>query len=341
MDHSSRARSASPNSASENVKKRESSGATASKRGILAGLKSYVTHHRESYAATIGRLIDDKAQTLTTSLVVAVALALPAFLMVALANLEQLGESWDTEPKLSLYLNDRAKPAAVERLLEQLQADARVDELRYISADDALKEFEAFSGFGLVLQGLDTNPLPASIELSLTLDAQSVSSQKALADQWANNALVDDVAIDLLWVERFLALTSLARTIAMFLAGLLGVGALLAIGNTVRLIIENRKEEIVVVKLVGGTDGFVRRPLLYTGAAYGCLGAVLAVMLVQGVLLGLSSSAEGLASSYQSVFRLTGLGFDGAVRLVLIGAAVGWLGALLAVQRHLGAIEPT
>lgn len=338
MNRSSR--SAPSNGAKTNPKKRESSGATSAKRGFVSAVKSYLTHHRESYSATIGRLINDKAQTLTTSLVVAVALALPAFLIVALANLEQMGQAWDTEPKLTLYLNERAKPEAIDQLVDALQADAHVDQLRYISAADALKEFEKFSGFGAVLQGLDDNPLPASIELSLTPEAQTVARQKSLAGQWTENALVDEVAVDLLWVERFLALTSLARTVVIFLAGLLGLGALLAIGNTVRLIIENRKEEIIVVKLVGGTDGFVRRPLLYTGGAYGCIGAVLAVLLVQGALFGLSPSAESLAASYQSEFIVTGLGFDGAIRLVIIGSAVGWFGALLSVRRHLGAIEP-
>ncbi len=320
--------------------KRESSGATAAKRGLGAGLTSYFTHHRSSFRSTVKRLFSDRGQTIMTSLVVAIALALPALLMVTLTNLQQLGDAWDTEPKLSLYLNDRARQEAIDAFISELEKDLRVASLRYVSAEDALVEFEANSGFGAILDGLDSNPLPGAIVLSLAQSFQTTAQQKQLAAEWQAHALVDQAMVDLQWVQRFLAMTELARKIVLFLALLLAIGALLAIGNTIRLIIENRKDEIIVIKLVGGTNGFVRRPLLYTGGAYGFVGSVIALVLVQTVLWLISPGVKQLAFSYQSDFALQGLGIVSALKLLVAGIAIGWLGAVFAVGRHLNEIEP-
>ena len=123
--------------------------------------------------------------------------------------------------------------------------------------------------------------------------------------------------------------------------GLLALGVLLAIGNTIRLAIESRRDEIVVVKLVGGTDAFVRRPFLYTGWWYGAGGGVLAWLLLGLGLWGLSGPVAQLADLYHSDFRLQGLGWWPSIGLVAGSGVLGWLGAWVAVGRHLGAIEPT
>ncbi len=161
-----------------------------------------------------------------------------------------------------------------------------------------------------------------------------------MAEEYAEHALVEQAQVDLAWVQRFLAITALLRQLVVFLAILLGLGALLAIGNTVRLLIENRRDEIVVIKLVGGTDGFVRRPLLYTGGLFGFLGAFLACIIVGLVVWILSGSVEHLAQSYDAQFRMKGLGFVQALELLAVGTILGWLGAMVAVGRHLADIEP-
>lgn len=319
----------------------ESSGASTAKRSIGDRLNSYFAHHRASFRATFVRLSEAKIQTAMTSLVVAITLALPALLLIVLGNMQQLGKSWDAEPKLTLYVNERAKQAAIEGLISDLEDDLRVASLVYISADKALAEFEALSGFGAVLSGLESNPLPAAIEISLSPTYQNVTAQKSLAAEWQAHALIEQAVVDLQWVQRFIAITELARKLVVFLAMLLAVGALLAIGNTIRLIIENRKEEIVVIKLVGGTNGFVRRPLLYTGGAYGFIGAMLAIVLVNVVLIVAEPGVDALAQSYQSEFELRGLGFMPTLQLLLAGTLVGWLGAVFAVGRHLADIEPS
>ena len=114
----------------------------------------------------------------------------------------------------------------------------------------------------------------------------------------------------------------------------------LILGNTIRLAIENRREEILVVKLVGGSNSFVRRPFLYTGLWYGVGGGFFAALLVSLSLWYLQGPVKDLAGLYQSEFTLHGLGLMGWLNLLILGGLLGLVGAWLAVTRHLAQIQP-
>ena len=142
------------------------------------------------------------------------------------------------------------------------------------------------------------------------------------------------------WVKRLQQLLTLGKKMVFGLGGLLALGVLLVIGNTIRLAIENRRDEILVVKLVGGTDAYVARPFLYTGLWYGIGGGLLALVILGIGFFWVSSTVDQLAALYQSNFRLQGLGFFGSIQLVLLAGLTGWIGAWIAVFRHLIQIQP-
>ena len=146
--------------------------------------------------------------------------------------------------------------------------------------------------------------------------------------------------LDMEWLQRLNSLMELGRRLVLAVGGMLIVGVLLILGNTIRLAIESRREEIVVVKLVGGSNGFVRRPFLYTGLWYGVGGGVLAAVLVSAALWFLEEPIGELEVLYASAFKLSGLGMMGALNLVILGGLLGLAGAWLAVSRHLVQIEP-
>jgi len=148
------------------------------------------------------------------------------------------------------------------------------------------------------------------------------------------------VQLDLIWVKRLFQFMELGQRLVWALAALLGLAVLLIIGNTIRLAIENRRDEIRVVKLVGGTDAFVRRPFLYTGIWFGLGGGIIAWILLNIGLFWLSGPVEQLINLYGSEFSLKGLSFSDSLLLILDGVILGWLGAWLAVARHLSSIEP-
>lgn len=276
-----------------------------------------------------------------TSLVVAIALALPATLLLALNNFQQLGDSWDANPKLSVYINTKAREAAIENLVKSLERRDDVARVEYFTAEQVLADFQHNSGFGETLASLDDNPLPATLVISPKAAAMEPISLRKLSQDIAKEAIVEEVVYDMDWVRRLREIMLLGETIVLALASLLGLGVLLAIGNTVRLAIENRREEILVSKLVGGTNAFVRRPFLYTGGCYGLFGGVMAAFIVVIAYWAISGSVYRLAQLYQSDFQLAGLGFSGFLALAAMGALLGWLGAWLAVARQLSKIEPS
>jgi cell division transport system permease protein len=180
--------------------------------------------------------------------------------------------------------------------------------------------------------------LPPTLVITATTTAPE--RLQALADLIAQESAVEQVAIDLQWVKRLQALMALGRKLVTGLTLVLGLGVLVALGNTIRLAIESRRDEIVIIKLVGGTDGFVRRPFLYTGAWYGLFGGLLACALVTAAIANLASPVSSLAGTYNSDFRLQGLDLEGIASLLAISTGLGFMGAWLAVGRHLSEIEP-
>ncbi|RRJ82687.1 permease-like cell division protein FtsX [Aestuariirhabdus litorea] len=294
-------------------------------------------HHRQMGVQSLQKLLQAPAATLMTCLVMAVALVLPSVMLVAVANLKQLSAGWDGSPQLTLYLREGAQHSP---LMQKLGADPRIESLVYLSAEQALAEFEQYSGLADVTAQLEDNPLPAVLILRPQLEALQGELGRQLVDEMQQLADVELASLDLQWVERLRQILQLGERSSLLLAMLLAVAVLLVIGNTIRLAIENRRNEILVVKLVGGSDAYVRRPFLYTGAWYGVGAGLLAAVLVQLLVLLVEGPAARLAALYQSQFQLQGLGFSASLALVLLGAALGWCGAWLAAVRHLREIEP-
>ncbi len=303
-------------------------------------INAWRKHHGASATGALTRLMTTPIQTLMTALVVAIALALPATLWLSLGNLERLGDKWDTQPKLSAFLHTRAQPTAIKRLQDKIHQMAEVASVEYLSPAQALASFEQQSGLEDVLAGLDENPLPPTLIITPSDLALSPERLTALEMRLKEERIIESVALDMDWVRRLRAIMALGQQAVLALAGLLGLGVLLAIGNTIRLAIESRKEEIIVTKLVGGTNGFVRRPFLYGGLWYGLMGGVLACVLVAAGFASLESTVSNLAATYATSFTLQGLDFGSTVSLLGGGTLLGWLGAWLAVGRHLHLIEP-
>lgn len=316
-------------------------GASDGRAVFLDKLRSYLQNHWQLFFNTFQRLAAEPVQTLMTSLVVAIALGLPAALYVGVINLQQLGSRVETISQMTVFLKTDSTQAAIDQLQKKLVSDVDISKVDYISRQQALEEFRSLSGFGNVLDMLDENPLPPVFIVQTGARFQNdLAASEALVAKLQGMALVDDVMLDMKWMQRLQAMLEVGERLAFSLGLALALGVLLIIGNTIRLAIENRRDEIVVVKLVGGTNAYVRRPFLYTGIWYGVIGGTLAWVLVALGLQWISGPVEHLAELYQSLFHLIGLGFVGLVALLLIGASLGLLGAWLAVARHLSSIEP-
>jgi cell division transport system permease protein len=315
-------------------------GARQSRTGLQDRLLSWFQHHSHTGADSLRRLLRNPFASVMTWLVIGIALALPLGLSVALDNARSVSGNWNSPAQLSLFLRAEMSEEAAERLRGVIEARSDIAHTRLVSRQEALQEFQQLSGFGDVLRNLDDNPLPNLIIVTPRqrhLDAGGAAALQAELEQQPG---VERAVLDMAWVQRLNALMNLSQRLVLGLGLILVLGVLLVIGNTIRLAIENRRDEIVVIKLVGGSNAFVRRPFLYTGLWYGIGGAVVAWVTVSAALWWLRGPLSALALLYQSDFVVQGLGFGGGLQLIALGAALGLLGAWLAVARHLSAIEP-
>ena len=316
----------------------KTSGATNSVSGLSDRLRSWLAHHRRVCLSTISDLLKNLMSSLSTWLVIGIALALPSILFIILSSVAQIGAGWGGNPSVSVYLQTDLEEKAGKSLANEIVDSKYVENVRFVSRDVALKDFQERSGLRDVLSSLNRNPLPHVIEVNLvSSDPLVLSDLKSL---WLRDNRIAKVVIDLAWLERLNALLIFVERLVWILALILGLGVILIIGNTIRLAIENRRQEIEVTKLFGATDGFVRRPFLYLGFWFGVGGALIAMILLQLSLVMLSDPIETLAQSYREDFALLGLGANGFLLLLGAGAIMGIVGAAVAVSRHLKVSEP-
>jgi cell division transport system permease protein len=286
--------------------------------------------HTQALLGSVGRLARNPFATALTLLVIGLALALPLALNLFVTNAQTATGGFKTDVPLAKA--------------QQLAADARqrseVAQVSLIAADKALDEFRTYSGFGAALEALKENPLPHVLHVRPKPESSSPGELESLRRYFAAWPEVDIVQIDSEWVMRFNAILGVLRRLLVITAALLAAGVLAVIGNTIRLEILNRRAEIEVTKLVGGSNGFVRRPFLYTGVLYGLGGAVLGWLIVEAAVAILGRPVATLAQLYGSRYSLQGPTSDEILIVLGAGVVLGWLGAWISAARHLRSIEP-
>lgn len=314
---------------------------TPAKQKPRGKVNAYFTRHLWVLVSSLGQLWRTPFATFMTAAVIGIALALPAGMHVLLQNVQQLSTGWEGTAQMSLFLKPGVPEARIRSLQKDISRWEGVAEVHYISREQALAEFRELSGFGEALDTLDENPLPAVLVLRPTLAQAQPAKMQRLLERVQKLDPVDLAQLDMEWVQRLSGIIEVGQRAVLLLGALLGLAILLVVGNTIRLTILNRSQEIVVTKLIGATNGFIRRPFLYTGFWYGLMGAILAWVLV-GLLIGLlSDPVSRLSFLYNSQFSLGGLDLQTVGILLAAGIFLGLAGSWLAVGRHLQDIEPT
>jgi cell division transport system permease protein len=318
---------------------RRRGGASLSRAALSGRFNAWLQHHRLSAADSLLKVLESPGASLLTWLVIGIALALPVGLDVTLDNVNRLSAGWNSPTQLSLFMAGELDARRSREVAADIDAHADVFEAVFVSRDEALAEFSALSGFADVLASLEDNPLPDLVLVSPApgLDDTAVARLRSELEALPE---VHEAVLDMAWLQRLEGLMEVGRRFVLAVGGMLVLGVVLILGNTIRLAIENRREEIVIVKLVGGSNAFVRRPFLYTGLWYGVGGGLFAGLLVSAALWYLGDPVGRLAALYDSQFKLAGPGLMGVLNLVLLGGVLGLAGAWLAVARHLAHIEP-
>ena len=301
---------------------------------------TWLLRHAQMALASLGRLTRNPVSTLMTAAVIGIALALPSGLHLLFDNVSGVSSSWDNTTSVSLFLSDTIDDEQAERVRRTVAAREDIAETRLIDREQALAEFRRLSGFGEAIELLEQNPLPAVILVRPAEPVRGAQAVARLAEELQGYREIDLAQVDLPWVERLGAITGAIERAVIILAALLAGAVLLIVGNTIRLEIQNRHSEIEIVKLVGGTDAFIRRPFLYEGLWYGLLGGLIALALVIGSLFLLDGPVQRLAGLYESEFSLSMIDPLSLFGVILGGPLLGLAGAWLAVGRHLAKVQP-
>nr|WP_315900585.1 MULTISPECIES: permease-like cell division protein FtsX [unclassified Halomonas] len=300
--------------------------------------RSWLRHHRAMCLDSLRRLIRQPVGSLLTMLAIAIALVLPSALWLSLDSAKLVDAELDASATLTAYLDKSVDEAQAQRILEAIEAQSNIASTRLITAAEGMAEFQQALGLDDALARLETNPLPASVVISP--QSPSPEAMTALSERLTAMPGIAEVRLDLAWIERLRQLAEVGRRVTLALGVLFGLGVLLVVGNTIRLAVENRRKEIEVVTLIGATHAFVRRPFLYSGAWYGLGGGLLAWALLTLGSDWLSAPVASLAASYGAHYQLPALGAAGSTILLSCSTLLGWLGAWIAVSRHLAGIKP-
>ena len=301
-------------------------------------VRNYFLRHIQTMVGALGRMYGEPIASFMTILVIGVALALPVMLQLLVTNGTALGGRWDNVLDISVYMKTGTTVEATETLAARVGDWPEVAGTRVIDSGEALEGFLENPDFAGAVEALEHNPLPHVVVVSpADSDNEAMASLKGRLKELDS---VDVVESDAVWINRFNTLLEIGRRSVVSAFVLLALAVMLIVGNTIRLDIENRREEIIITKLVGGTNAFIRRPFLYYGCWYGLAGGIVAWLIMLGVLALLDAPVRDLAGLYGSDFRLRALSLGETLGLLGSGAVLGWLGAWLAAQRHMAQIEP-
>ena len=306
---------------------------------MMTAIKNYLLRHMQNGIGSFGNITRQPFASAMTISVIGIALAMPTGLNILVKNGQALAGGWESMRDFSVYLKLGSTIENASQLRDQILQLDIVDSARLIPADQALAELQGDAAFGDLLAALDDNPLPHAVVVRPKPDA-TPDALKDFQNDLIARPTVDLVRLDTDWLERLSAFLELVRR-GVWIAAILLVGAVIVIiGNTIRLDIQNRRAQIEVSKLLGASDGFVRRPFLYTGFWYGLCGAILALLLLSLSLWLISGPAERLVQLYGGGFKP--IGIDRLTSLTMLGGGLlaGLGGAWKAVARHLSDIQP-
>ena len=303
--------------------------------GFGARLSAWRDQHIYSFLSSLGRIVSKPFSTFLIVGVMAIAMAMPLALAMVLHNVQRVSGTVQAAREMSVFLKPGVTLEQANSLARKLADRADVQKVAVVSPDEGLAEFRKLSDLAQSIDLLGNNPLPSVLKIRPKDDGL------ALAEALQKWPEADVVQHDGQWRQRLNAWLSLGERMLKILSVLFGVGVLLVVGNTVRLDIGSRREEIAVMQQLGATDGFIRRPFLYLGFWYGLAAGALALGLSLFAGLALDERLQPLLTSYDSRFVLQGPDLTMVVGLLATSAILGWLGAWLASGHHLRQTRPT
>lgn len=301
---------------------------------------AYRNHHAQALFSSLGRLVASRLSSAMTITVLAIAISLASGFYILVANLQQLAGNLEASNQISLFLKDEISETRANKFVNSIRQNPDIQDVKLITKDQALEEFRSYSGFGEAIKALEKNPLPVVVQVLPKNSLEDEQALEALLDDFKRSAEVDFAQIDMQWVKRLKSIMTIARLGVTLLSFLLGTGVLFITANTIRLELHNRRDEVVIAKLVGATNGFIHRPFLYSGFWIGFFSGVAAWFIVTTIMLILKQPIETLSRLYDDAFHVVFLGFAETLALLFISSVLGVVGSWIVLHFQLRQLKP-
>ena len=326
-----------PNKPTKSAVKHDTRQTRTAGGNFIDKLQAYRDHHAHALFSSLGRLVATPFTSIMTITVLALSIALASGFYIMVINVQQLTENLETSNQISLFLKDSVSNEDAVKLAGDIRKNSSVQLVKVISKEQALEEFKTYSGFGAAITVLEKNPLPIVIQVLPKNALKDKKELESLFKTFEQFNEVDYAQVDMQWVERLQSMVEVARCATALFSFMIGLGVLFIIGNTIRLELQNRKDEVIISKLVGATNAFISRPFLYTGFWIGFISGISAWFIVAILMLILRQPVEKLSGLYEGDLHLIFLGFTETLALLLIASLLGVLSswAVLVFQlRH-------
>jgi len=301
---------------------------------------AYRNLHAHALFSSLGRLVASRFSSAMTIIVLAIAISLASGFYIFVANLQQLAGNLEASNQISLFLKDDISEARATKFAGIIRQNPDIQDVKLITKEQALAEFQSYSGFGEAVKALEKNPLPIVIQVLPKNSFENEQALEVLLDDFKRSAEVDFAQMDMQWVKRLQSIMEVARCGVILLSLLLGAGVLFITANTIRLELHTRRDEVVIAKLVGATNGFIHRPFLYSGFWIGFFSGVAAWFIVTIIMLILKQPVEKLSRLYDDAFHVLFFGFTETLALLFISSVLGVVGSWIVLHFQLRQLKP-
>lgn len=301
---------------------------------------AYRNLHAHALFSSLGRLVASRFSSAMTITVLAIAISLASGFYILVVNLQQLAGNLEASNQISLFLKDEISEARANKFANTIRQNPDIQDVKVITKEQALAEFQTYSGFGEAVKALEKNPLPVVIQVLPKNSLENEQVLEALLDDFKRSTEVDFAEMDMQWVKRLQSIMEVARSGVTILSLLLGAGVLFITANTIRLELHNRRDEVVIAKLVGATNSFIHRPFLYGGFWIGFFSGVAAWFIVTTIMLILKQPVERLSGLYDDGFHVLFLGFTETLALLVISSVLGVVGSWIVLHFQLRQLKP-
>ena len=307
---------------------------------LIEIFQAYLLNHAHGLFSSLGRLSRTPFTSTMTILVLSVAISLAGCFYIVVANIQQLTGNLQASNQMSLFLKEHINESAGQKIADQLAHNENIESIKFISKKQAMDEFKVNSGFGDALNALESNPLPNVIQILPKGVLDSREALDNLVADFKKMPEVEFVQVDMQWVERLQAIMRIASRAVTLVGVLLGFAVTFITGNTIRLELHNRQDEVFISKLVGATHSFIQRPFLYTGFWLGFIAGFSAWLIITIMLLIVESPVEKLSNLYNSSFELLYLSFSEFMLLLMMASGLAVLGSWAVLHYQLRQIKP-